>query len=135
MVDESSPRKISSDRSFGLVMAGACVVLGFLLPIFHRRPIHPFLIGLGCAFAILAISHPSSLHLLNLVWLKFGYLLQKITTPIFMTILFFGIMTPYAVLIRRFSKKKSSLNLVLDPEARTYWIERDVRPGSMTQQF
>ena len=61
---------------------------------------------------------------------------HRVVTPMAMAVLFFGLVTPIAVLLRIFGR--DPLRLKRDPKATTYWIER-VPPGpspeSIKRQF
>ena len=79
---------------------------------------------------------PRWLAPLNRLWLKFGELLHRITSPIILGIMFFGVITPVGWLMRRTGK--DLLRMKFDREAPSYWIKREP-PGpdktSLKRQF
>jgi predicted membrane metal-binding protein len=94
-------------REFGLV-TGAIVagLFGLFFPWLLERswPLWPWAIfGLLAAWGLLA---PLSLRPLYRVWMRFGLLLSKITTPIIMGLVFFVLITPMG-LIRRLAGRDS----------------------------
>jgi hypothetical protein len=76
------------------------------------------------------------LHPLNHLWTLLGLALHQVVTPIVMGVLFYGIFTPMAALIRLGGK--DLLRLRWDLAARTYWIERQPHgppPETLQRQF
>jgi predicted membrane metal-binding protein len=127
--------KVSSERSFGFVFATVFVVIG-LLPLFHRNPVRLWSLGIAAVFLVLALAAPRALAPLNRLWMKFGLLLHAIVNPVVMAFLFFSTVTPIALLMR--IRGKDPLRLKLDPNAKTYWIDRTPpgpSPDTMPRQF
>lgn len=58
---------------------------------------------------------------------------SRIVNAILMAVLFYGIFTPAALILRLF--RKDPLRLTRDPSAGTYWIPRQHPPEAMTRQF
>ncbi len=87
-------------------------------------------------FCGLAFARPTLLAPLNRLWFRFGLLLNKITNPLIMGLLFYGLMTPYAYVLRWLGK--DLLRLRFDPTAESYWIERKPpgpAPETIKRQF
>ena len=55
---------------------------------------------------------------LNKLWMKFGHLIGTIISPIVLGVIFFGIFTPYSLLMRLFGRDELKLKLV---KSRSYW--------------
>jgi len=127
--------KASSDRFFGLTFFAVFLIIA-LWPLLSRGSIQP--IALGIALACLAVSliAPKWLAPLNRLWLKFGELLHRITSPIILGIMFFGVITPVGWFMRLAGK--DLLRMKFDREAPSYWIRREP-PGpdktSLKRQF
>ena len=88
-------------REFGLV-TGAIVagLFGLFFPwlLDHASPIWPWvLFGVLSAWALIA---PLSLRPLYRVWMRFGLLLSKITTPIIMGLVFYAVITPFGLIFK-----------------------------------
>jgi hypothetical protein len=125
----------SSDRSFGLVIA-AVLLLVALGPLRHGHTPRWWALAVAVMFALVALAKPALLARLNRLWMKLGILLGKVVSPIALGILFYGVLTPLAVVIRLTGK--DPLRLKLDPAADSYWILRKPPgppPDSMTNQF
>ena len=125
----------SSDRSFGLVFAAFFAVVGTLWLIDGDRGGFWWLVPALITLAI-ALLRPRVLAPLGRLWLRFGRLLSRVTTPIVMGVLFLTVVTPIALLRRAVGS--DPLRLKLEPTATTYWIPREPpgpAPETMMRQF
>lgn len=131
---DKAPRKMSSNRNFGLIMFTFFLILT-LLPRLRGGQFNLWTLGVGLAFLIPAIVYPAILRLPNLWWMQFGELLSKIISPIAMGIVYFLAMTPIALLLKLFGKH--TLSLGFDRKKSSYWITRETPqdPQSMRNQF
>jgi hypothetical protein len=79
----------SSERSFGIVMTAAFAAISLLN---WWQGSHSWRWTGGAAAALLAATlfQPAALKPLNRLWLKFGLLLHKVTSPMVMGLMFFG---------------------------------------------
>lgn len=127
--------EMGSERSFGVVFAVVFSLIG-LWPLLHGNGPRAWALLLAVAFLGLGYLAPQVLRPLNVWWFKLGLLLGRIVAPVVMTLLFFLVVTPTAVIMRALGK--DLLKLKLDPAAKSYWIERtdnDQPAGSMRNQF
>jgi hypothetical protein len=127
--------KGSSDRSFGVTFAAVALILAGIW-YWHGRSAWPYALGVSAVFAALAAIAPRLLAPLNRVWLKIGLLLHRVVNPLVMGLLFYGCITPMALVIRLMGK--DMLRLKFDREAQSYWIRREPpgpAPESMRHQF
>lgn len=125
----------SSNRGFGLVFAAAFVVVG-MLPVLGDRPARRWALAIGGAFLMAALLAPAVLSPLNRVWTRFGLLLGRITNPVILGILFYGVFTPFGLLLRLM--RKDLLGLDRGRDRHSYWIHREPpgpAPDSMRNQF
>lgn len=124
-----------SDRSFGVVFTVFFVIIG-LLPLVGNGVVRWWSLGLALLFLVISLTMPKLLAPLNRLWFRLGLLLHSVTSPVIMGVIFFGVLTPIALLMRALGKNPLSLKYSL--EARSYWIVRDP-PGpssqSMKKQF
>jgi hypothetical protein len=125
----------SSDRTFGLVIAAFFAYLG-LRPFVARHTPRPWYVAVAIACAVVALARPAWLNPLNRVWMRFGVSIGKVMNPIFMAVLFYGVVTPSALILRWLGK--DLLSLRYDRNAASYWIVR-IPPGpaaeTMGNQF
>ena len=124
-----------SDRSFGLVMAGALAIVT-ALNVWHNGRIWPWSSTIAVQFLAASLLRPSILHPLNLIWMKLGLLLHHIVNPIVMGLLFYGTVLPTGIVMRLMGR--DLLRLRREPDAASYWIVR-TPPGpagdTMRDQF
>lgn len=127
--------KIGSERSFGIVFAVVFTLLG-MWQLWASRSWGWWLLATGLAFLALGLFAPSVLAPLNRWWFKLGLLLHRIANPIFLGVLFYGVVMPTGFLMRAAGKRP--LSLELDSAADSYWIRRaqpKLDPESFTKQF
>jgi hypothetical protein len=125
----------SSDRVFGFVFTVFWSVVA-IAPIRKGGSIRVWAGVFAAAFLITGLMRPTLLGPLNQQWQRFGRLLQKLTNPIIMAILFFSTITPFGLIMRLLNR--DVLRLKWDRGVASYWIPRrppGVPPGSMKDQF
>jgi len=124
----------SKHRSFGLVFTGFFFLNG-LAPLRHGLPIRGWALGLSSVLLIVTLIAPALLEPFAALWRKIGLLISQVTQPVMSAILFFVAVTPVAFILRLF--RSDPLLLKLDPEAASYWIDRDqeIPPSSFENPF
>jgi hypothetical protein len=125
----------TSDRSFGLTVGGFLLIVG-LLPARRGAPVRVWALAAGAVLCLAALVWPSVLRSANRLWMKFGELLGKIMTPVFMAVLFYVVVTPYGAVLRLFGH--DALRLRGAPKENSYWLSRrppGPAPESMVNQF
>ena len=122
-----------SDRSFGVVFTVVFTIVA-LLPLWRGAPPRWWAAAVAGAFGALALVWPRALAPLNRLWLLFGLLLHRIVNPIVMGAVFYLVVTPFGLVMRR---RRTGFNTMrrLDKDATTYWIPRADGPSAMDQQF
>ena len=114
--------ELPSNRTFGLFFAVVFALIGGYC---FNRGAHNFawvLGGLAILFCITAVTKPEWLLPLNKLWMRFGFLLGMIVSPLVLGILFFGLFTPISLSMRLFGRDE----LRLKPKsAPSYWKVRD----------
>jgi hypothetical protein len=127
------PAPESSDRSFGFVFAAVFTIIG-CWPLIHWAAPRWWALGIGAAFAAVALVRPQLLHLLNRAWLAFGRLLHRVVSPLVMGMVFFTVVTPTGWIMRW--RGKDVLSLKRRPDLKSYWITREPsQTESMKNQF
>ncbi len=127
--------KGSHDRAFGLTFAAVFFLIG-VVPFLRGRSVRWWSIAVAGAFLVVALVVPRLLAPLNRIWFKFGLLLNQITRPVIMGLVFVTTVIPLALLLRALGK--DSLRLRFDRSASTYWIERrppGPAPNTMSRLF
>ena len=85
-------------------------------------------------FLIIALIKSDALLPLNKLWMRFGLLLGMIVSPIVLGIIFFGLFTPIAILMRLNGRDELRLKFT---KKESHWISRNkpIKSESFTQQF
>jgi len=125
--------QISSNRSFGIVFSIVFFIIAFwsFRGDFSQIKILPLLISI--VFLIMGLLNSKFLTPLNKLWIKFGYLLGSIISPIIMGLIFFLVVTPTGIILRILGK--DILNIKQKSNKNSYWIKKDKRISKMKQQF
>ncbi|MBI1273687.1 MAG: hypothetical protein GC131_06360 [Alphaproteobacteria bacterium] len=131
-----SAPKLPSNRSFGFLFAFVFALAG-AWPLLYGGAGRPWAVLAGTFFLLAALIVPRALAPLNRAWMKLADILHHIVSPLVLGAIFFGVITPCAILMRLAGR--DPLRLKRDRTAASYWIKRDP-PGpdpraSMPRQF
>ena len=108
-------------RKFGLTVGLAFVVLGALL-LWRSRETPAYVLGVRGGLLVLGgLLIPGSLGPVYRAWMAFALALSKITTPIFMGIIYFLVITPFGIVRRTLGEHP----LVHKADAGSYFKRRD----------
>jgi predicted membrane metal-binding protein len=121
----------SSNKSFGLVFFIFFFIIS-LYPLLKDGNIRIWALIIAIIFLILGLLNSKILSPLNKIWFKFGILLGKFVSPIVMGIVFFGVVTPTALIMKIFGKNLLGLKKT---NKESYWIERPKIKSKMKNQF
>jgi Saxitoxin biosynthesis operon protein SxtJ len=127
---------LPSERKFGVLFT---FVFGLLAAYGAWKAWSSAVVGAGVALSVLlglaTLIKPTVLAPLNRAWFALGLLLGRIVSPIVLGVMFFGLITPMAVVARLFGRDE----LRLKPrQASSYWRDRlDATPAteSFKNQF
>jgi hypothetical protein len=121
-------------RRFGFTLGAAFLALGGVLWWRGREPAATIALALAGALLLATVVAPSRLGLVQRVWLGFGATLSRVTTPIFLGVVYFGVIAPIGVLLRL--RGRNPLTRYRRPG--TSWVLRPVEARSrrdMERQF
>lgn len=127
--------KPSSDRVFGIVFAILFAAIA-LAPLRRGAPIRIWIAATAALWLVIALLRPVILAPLNKIWHRFGIMLQTVTNPIVMAILFASTIVPFGFIMRLLGR--DALHRRRNPALATYWITRNPPgplPESMEDQF
>jgi hypothetical protein len=120
-------------RKFGLLVGGAFLVVGVLLWRRARVTEASVALVLGTGLILAGLAAPARLGPVYRGWMALALVISKVTTPLFMAVIFFLVLTPAGLLLRLFGHRP------LSPArgATTYWQSRPAgaRRGDMDHQF
>jgi hypothetical protein len=130
---QRSPARLTphEGRKFALTLAVAFGVLA-LVAWWRQSPRALLVFGvLAEAFVLGGLLMPGKLGPVYRLWMAFAHALSRITTPIFMAIVYFLVITPIAVIRRILGG-----NPLRAHRGATGWVDRQQAPrGDLTRQF
>ena len=91
-------------------------------------------VGAASIFLLVTLLKSDALLPLNKLWMRFGLLLSMIVSPIVLGIIFFGLFTPIAMLMRL--SRRDELRLKFSHKV-SHWITRSepIKSESFKHQF
>ncbi len=129
--------EMGSDRNFGLVFAAFFALVGLLPFATGHGGVRWWALLLAAGFLVVALVASRWLAPLNRVWFRFGLLLGKIVSPLLLSLVFFVVVTPLALVARTMGRDI----LQTRREARqrnSHWVARihdPEHPSSMRNQY
>jgi hypothetical protein len=107
-------------KKFGITIASVLVAFAAFL-FWKSKPIAPWLLLAGLIFACAAFIVPRALRSVEAGWMWFGERMSRVMTAILMTLTFYLMVTPMAIVAHLVGRDR--LGLKLDRAAKTYWIQ------------
>ncbi len=130
---QGSPARLTAPegRKFAFTLAAAFGVLAALLWWRERATASTVLGTVAALFALAGLVLPGRLGPVYRAWMGFAHALSRVTTPIFMAVVYFVVITPIALLRRAFGG-----NPLRAHQGESGWVDRDREPrGDLTRQF
>lgn len=126
----------SEGRRFALTLAGAFAAIALFMLWREREFAARIIAGLSAVLAAAGLFVPTHLGPIERGWMRFGVLLSRITSPIFLGIVYFAVFMPAGLLRRTFGGKM----MLHTPANDSYWKVREptgakARRESMERQF
>ena len=120
-------------RKFGLTVG---IAFGVLAAIALWRGHERLAVGVGVAAGLLltgGLLAPTWLLPVERVWMAFAHALSRITTPVFMSIVYFLVIMPVGLVMRLFGRNPVAAR----EDGSSFWHRRGVgdRRGTMHNQF
>jgi bacteriorhodopsin len=128
-IDTSSRRE---QRNFGLVMAGAIVVVTLIHGAI-RGSLAPWPFYIAGAFLVLGLVAPIVLKPVLVVWIQFALLLNWIVTRVLLTLVWVLMFIPFRIVLSALGK--DPLNRRRLPGAPTYWEPAEDQPADPKRYF
>jgi hypothetical protein len=113
--------QLPSNKKFGLLFL--CICFSFFLYAYSKNEARltiGLLLLLSSFFLITSFFYQTLLTPLNKAWFMLGLALGKVVSPIVLGIIFFGLITPIALIARLMGRDELKLRR---PKKSTYWSE------------
>jgi uncharacterized membrane protein len=91
-------------RKFGLTVGLAFTAIGLLLLWRHKQTRAMVVLAIGGILIAAALAVPTRLGPVERAWMGLAHLISKVTTPIFMGVVYFVVLTPMGFIRRLLGK-------------------------------
>ena len=125
---------LPSNRKFGFFFTAIFLICSFY-SYYNSNTAWLFIfVTTSFIFFIVTILKAEVLLPLNKLWMSFGFLLGTIVSPIIMGLIFFGIFTPIAILMRLFGRDELRLRF---KKQSSHWVinDNDLQSETFKKQF
>jgi hypothetical protein len=117
-------------RRFGLTVGAAFLVLGGI-SYWRGHDVAPTILWiLGGLLVLGGLLLPGSMGPVYRRWMGLALLLSKITTPIFMGLVYFGLFAPMGVVRRLLGR-----NGLVRPAGDSFWVAKERTRSNLQRQF
>ena len=119
-------------RKFGLTVGTAFLAITAILVWRDRQTASIVAGSLGGLLLLGGLFVPAQMRPVEAAWMKMAHAISKVTTPIFMAIIYFVVITPAGVLLRGFGHRP-----LVTPAGGSAWSTRAEghRRSSLERQF
>tara|TARA_B100000767_G_C19534645_1_gene438107 strand:+ start:346 stop:744 length:399 start_codon:yes stop_codon:yes gene_type:complete len=126
--------ELPSNKKFGFFFTFVFAILAFYFLFIDSILWAQALAILAVLFLLITVIIPQVLLPLNKLWMRLGLLLGMIVGPIVLGIIFFGLVTPYGVVMRMFGRDELRLKFT---KKSSHWISRSesIKSDSFKNQF
>ena len=122
-------------RKFGITVGGVILAIGLVLFYFEKSSAIYFVVT-GGLLILFGTLFPNILKPINRIWMSLAIILGFIMSRVILTILFYLLLTPIALLAKLVGKK--FMILKYDKSAKSYWEKRSIiqkKPIDYERQF
>ena len=120
-----------SNKKFGIFISALLFIL-FIYLYYFKGIFSLFILFISALFLVLGVLDSKVLKPLQILWIKFGFLLNKLITPIIMFVIYFFVLFPISILLKICGKDILNLN---KKNKKTFWIEKEEIKSDMRNQF
>lgn len=113
--------QIPSNRNFGLFFFLLFLIISFVTFIYSYQSVSIFTLVISVFFLIISITYSDILYPINKAWMKLGYMIGYIISPIVIGIFFFGIFTPLGIFLKVIGRDELKLR---KNKSASYWRVR-----------
>lgn len=114
---------LPSDRSFGWTFTGVFALGAFF---------YPWVLALAALTAAVTLVRSQWLAPFKRGWMKLGELMHHVVSPLILGLIYFGLFTPVAMVMRLAGR--DALSRRFEAAAPTYWVRREP-PGPRDDSF
>ena len=123
--------KFENNKSFGILFFIVFILVS-IWPLKNGEDLRIWSLLISLVFLFLGLINSKILTPLKSVWIKFGYFLGNIISPVVMGIIYFLVLTPTGLIMRLLGKDILKLN---KNKLNTYWEKKSKNQSTMKNQF
>ena len=123
--------KFENNKSFGILFFIVFILVS-VWPLKNGEDLRIWSLLISLAFLFLGLINSKILTPLKSVWIKLGYFLGNIISPVVMGIIYFLVLTPTGLIMRLLGKDILKLN---KNKLNTYWEKKSKNQSTMKNQF
>lgn len=126
--------ELPSNKKFGLFFSGLFLITSGYLYWVPNAEWAFFSFAMAIIFLAVSLLKDDLLLPLNWLWMRLGFLLGTIVSPIILGLIFFGLFFPMACVMRLGGRDELKLNR---RDQKSYWVSRNdaTQLGSFKNQF
>ena len=126
--------ELPSNKKFGFFFTMVFLLAAGYFFVNNSSPEAYIFVTFAGFFLVVTLLKSDFLLPLNKIWMRFGWLLGIIVSPIILGLIFFTIFTPVALFMRLYGRDDLRLKLKIKT---THWISRDepIEADSFKNQF
>ena len=121
----NSMKPDSSNKSFGIFFS-IILFLYFAYSMYKEKNIQTIPIIIVSILMFITIFLPQLLALPNYIWKTFGKMMKSLTNPIILVIIYYLIITPIGLFVRKILCK-NFLEIHKNSYIKSYWVARDIQ--------
>lgn len=112
---------LPTNKKFGLFLSSVLFILSIYFYFSYSKILLPYSIILFILILLITILFPRVLFPLNLSWFYLGIILGKIISPIIISLIYYMIVSPVAIVTRIFGRDELKIK---KRKTNTYWVIR-----------
>jgi len=120
---------LKTNKAFGLMFALIFLAIFFFL---DNNFFKILFLGIFFSTLIISLFFDNFLSTPKKYWIKFGFFLGKIISPIIISFIYFVVVLPTNIFLKAF--RKDILDTKLDTKKKSYWVKKS-NDIDMEQQF
>ena len=124
-------QQLPSNKKFGFFFAVIFLFLALYFYNYAGQALALSSLSISVFFLLVALFFDTVLLPLNKLWMKFGFLLGKIVSPLIMGVIFFILFVPIGLIMRLFGRDELRLKM---NSSDTHWKSRE-DDGSGSDSF
>lgn len=130
---EKKLSEMPSNSKFGWLFSGIFLAAFLYFQLEHAVSLSLLCGSLALFFVLATVLAPSRLDPLNRAWLSLSLFLGRVVSPIVLSIIFFVLIVPVALITRLFGR---DVLLLKKRQVPSYWVDKEsIEPESFKNQF